>query len=220
MENRVLGRSIAILHRREQKYMIQTMKEYGIGYSSYNFLFYLSANPGCSQKEMCENMAVDEALAVRMMKKLQEQGLIEREKSVENGRSYAIYLTEKGEEIIPRLRNALAGWWTQVLSILSEEEQQRMISGVEKMAQQSREVLQNAKERSEICRRCYWHDADVGNFAVHTCPDISGAYDAGFRSYGPDFGLCADVYGNYLSGISVFDCYDRGQQSYPGRRQS
>ena len=27
MENRVLGRSIAILHRREQKYMIQTMKE-------------------------------------------------------------------------------------------------------------------------------------------------------------------------------------------------
>lgn len=147
MENRVLGRSIVILHRREQKYMIQTMKEYGIGYSSYNFLFYLSANPGCSQKEMCENMAVDEALAVRMMKKLQEQGLIEREKSVENGRSYAIYLTEKGEEIIPRLRNALAGWWTQVLSILSEEEQQRMISGVEKMAQQSREVLQNAKER-------------------------------------------------------------------------
>ena len=53
--------------------MIQTMKEYGIGYSSYNFLFYLSANPGCSQKEMCENMAVDEALAVRMMKKLQSR---------------------------------------------------------------------------------------------------------------------------------------------------
>ena len=98
MENRILGKSVAILHRREQKYMTKTMKEYGIGYSSYNFLFYLSANPGCSQKEMCENMAVDEALAVRMMKKLQEQGLIEREKSVENGRSYAIYLTEKGRK--------------------------------------------------------------------------------------------------------------------------
>ena len=91
MENRVLGRSIAILHRREQKYMIQTMKEYGIGYSSYNFLFYLSAYPGSSQKEMCENMAVDEAIAVRTMKKLQEQGLIERKKSEEDARSYAIY---------------------------------------------------------------------------------------------------------------------------------
>ena len=116
MENRVLGRSIAILHRREQKYMIQKMKEYGIGYSSYNFLFYLSAYPGSSQKEMCENMAVDEALAVRTMKKLQEQGLIQRKKGAGNGRSYAISLTPKGEELIPRLRNALAEWWSQVLS--------------------------------------------------------------------------------------------------------
>ncbi|MEE1443636.1 MAG: MarR family winged helix-turn-helix transcriptional regulator [Blautia sp.] len=76
MENRILGKSVAILHRREQKYMTKIMKEYGIGYSSYNFLFYLSANPGSSQKETCENMAVDEALAVRTMKKLQEQQLM------------------------------------------------------------------------------------------------------------------------------------------------
>ena len=39
MENRILGKSVAILHRREQKYMTKTMKEYGIGYSSYNFCF-------------------------------------------------------------------------------------------------------------------------------------------------------------------------------------
>lgn len=38
MENRALGKSIAILHRREQKYMISKMKELGIGYSGYNFL--------------------------------------------------------------------------------------------------------------------------------------------------------------------------------------
>lgn len=149
MENRILGKSIAVLHRREQKYMIQTMKEYGIGYSSYNFLFYLSANPGSSQKEMCENMAVNEALAVRTMKKLEEQGLIQRKKSEENGRSYAIFLTEKGEETIPRMRKALAVWWSQVLSVLSEEEQQLMVSGLEKMANHSEEVLHNTKKQQE-----------------------------------------------------------------------
>lgn len=149
MENRVLGRSIAILHRREQKYMIQKMKEYGSGYSSYNFLFYLSAYPGSSQKEMCENMAVDEALAVRTMKKLQEQGLIQRKKGAGNGRSYAISLTPKGEELIPRLRNALAEWWSQVLSVLPKEEQQNMVEKIEKMAFHSREVLQNAREEKE-----------------------------------------------------------------------
>ena len=149
MENHKLGKSIAILHRREQKYMIQTMKEYGIGYSGYNFLFYLSANPGSSQKEMCENMAVDEALAARTMKKLQEQGFVERKKSEENGRSYAIYLTEKGKKTIPQMRKALTVWWSQILSVLSEEEQQIIVHGLEKMAFQSKKVLQNIKEQKE-----------------------------------------------------------------------
>lgn len=149
MENRILGKSIAILHRKEQKYMTQTMKEYGLGYSDYNFLFYLSANPGRSQKEMCENMAVDEALAVRTMKKLQEQGFVERKKSEDNGRSYAIYLTEKGEKTIPQMRKALTVWWSQVLSVLSEEEQQTLIGGLEKMASYSGEALQNIKEQQE-----------------------------------------------------------------------
>lgn len=149
MENHILGKSIAILHRREQKYMIQTMKEYGIGYSDYNFLFYLFSNPGSSQKEMCENMAVDEALAVRIMKKLQEQGFIERKKSEDNGRSYAIYLTEKGEEIIPKMREALMIWWSQILSALSKEEKQSIADSLEKMAYHSKEVLHNTKEQQE-----------------------------------------------------------------------
>ncbi len=149
MENRILGKSIAILHRREQKYMMQMMKEYGIGYSDYNFLFYLSANPGRSQKEMCKNMAVDEALAVRTMKKLQEQGFIERKKSEENGRSYAIYLTEKGRATIPNMRKSLSVWWSQVLSVLSEEEQQAMVRGLEKMAGYSGEVLSLMKGQKE-----------------------------------------------------------------------
>ena len=78
MENRALGKSIAILHRREQKYMISKMKELGIGYSGYNFLLYLEIHSGSSQKEMCEALAVDEALAVRTMKRLEETGFIIR----------------------------------------------------------------------------------------------------------------------------------------------
>lgn len=51
--------------------------------------------------------------------------------------------------MIPKLRKALAGWWSQILSVLTEDEQQAMIHGVEKMALHSREVLRNAKEQQE-----------------------------------------------------------------------
>ena len=71
MQRRTLGKSISVLYRREQRYVNQMLKEYGLGYSDYNFLMYLSANEGCSQKEMSQAMSVDEALTVRVVRKLQ-----------------------------------------------------------------------------------------------------------------------------------------------------
>ena len=118
MENRILGKSVAILHRREQKYMTKTMKEYGIGYSSYNFLFYLSANPGSSQKEMCENMAVDEALAVRTMKKLQEQGFVEKRNQKHTEGLMPFISRRREKRLYQKMRKALTVWWSQVLSVL------------------------------------------------------------------------------------------------------
>lgn len=144
MEKRVLGKSISILHRREQKYMMHRMKEYGIGYSSYNFLMFLAYKEGCSQREMCEGMSVDEALAVRVVKKLQEDNYIRREKSKEDGKRYEIYLTEAGWELIPKLRECLTQWWEQVLSELTEEDKLQTIKNLEKIAEKSALVLDKA----------------------------------------------------------------------------
>lgn len=141
MENRALGKSIAILHRREQKYMIYKMKELGIGYSDYNFLFYLEIHSGSSQKEMCDALAVDEALAVRTMKRLGEKGLIIRKKAEKNGRCYEIHLTKKGADTVPKLRTFLFQWWSQVTQCLTGEEKDMLLSCLEKMASQSDDVL-------------------------------------------------------------------------------
>ncbi len=144
MENRALGKSIAILHRREQKYMISKMKELGIGYSGYNFLLYLEIHSGSSQKEMCE------ALAVRTMKRLEETGFIIRKKSEKNGRCYEIHLTEKGADTVPKLRSFLFQWWSQVTQCLTGEEKDILLSSLEKMAIQSEGVLKDIEEKKGI----------------------------------------------------------------------
>lgn len=150
MENRALGKSIAILHRREQKYMISKMKELGIGYSGYNFLLYLEIHSGSSQKEMGEALAVDEALAVRTMKRLEETGFIIRKKSEKNGRCYEIHLTEKGAGTVPKLRTFLFQWWSQVTQCLTGEEKDILLSSLEKMAVQSEDVLKDIEEKKGV----------------------------------------------------------------------
>ena len=74
----ILGKYISILYRQERKLLNYIMREYDLGYSSYNFILYISSHPGSSQKEVCQNMVIDEALATRSMKKLERQGYLTR----------------------------------------------------------------------------------------------------------------------------------------------
>lgn len=147
MVNSILSKSIAILHRREQKYMIHKMKDLEIGYSGYNFLLYLSIHSGTSQKQMCQDMSVDEALAARVMKQLEEKGFVSRRKCEHNARCYEINLTDKGIKIIPQLKAYLFEWWTQLTQVLSEEEVCMFTSCLEKIAVQSISVLKNMKDK-------------------------------------------------------------------------
>ncbi|HJC62687.1 MAG TPA: MarR family transcriptional regulator [Candidatus Blautia merdavium] len=142
MQRRTLGKSISVLYRREQRYVNQMLKEYGLGYSDYNFLMYLSANEGCSQKEMSQAMSVDEALTVRVVRKLQKQGYIIRSKAPQNSRRYEIYLTEEGKELIPKLRSCLTSWWDQVTEGMPWEEQEVLIRGMEVLEKQSERLME------------------------------------------------------------------------------
>ena len=142
MQRRTLGKSISVLYRREQRYVNQMLKEYGLGYSDYNFLMYLSANEGCSQKEMSQAMSVDEALTVRVVRKLQKQEYIIRSKAPQNSRRYEIYLTEEGKELIPKLRSCLTSWWDQVTEGMPWEEQEVLIRGMEVLEKQSERLME------------------------------------------------------------------------------
>lgn len=129
-----LGRYISIMYRQQQKYINCAMKKYNLGYSCWNFLLYISKNSGTSQKEMCMALAVDEALATRAVKRLHEQGFILRRKTYGKSRSYALYLTEQGEYIIPELRRFLGQWWEDVAGDMGKEEWSLLNRLMEEMA--------------------------------------------------------------------------------------
>ena len=73
-----IGKYISILNRQSQKYLHHLVEQYGIGYSSYYFVMYIGSNPKCSQREMCDSMAMDQAMATREMRRLEQCGYIIR----------------------------------------------------------------------------------------------------------------------------------------------
>lgn len=129
------GKYISILSRQEQRYMKEELKRYDLGYTSYKFLFYIASHKGCSQKDICNYMALNEAVATRTVRELQEKGFVKREKREDNARMYEISLTEKGNEILPYIKETLYKWWSYLTDMLSQEETEKLLFQLKKMSE-------------------------------------------------------------------------------------
>lgn len=144
MQTGILAKYISILYRQEQKYINHVLSPYGLGYSSYKFLLYLSRNEGCSQKQMCRNMVIDEALATRVMKKLEEQGYVCREKG--NGRTYQLFLSEKARELVPKIRQAVAVWWGNLTETWTKQQMDWVLQELPQMIEKANDMIEQIGE--------------------------------------------------------------------------
>lgn len=142
------GKYIAVLYRQELKAINHTMRQYGLGYSCYNFLLYISTYEGCSQKLLCQHMNLDEAMATRTLTKLEKQGFILRQKDKNSPRTLSLSLTDKGCELIPVIRSALSDWWSGLTGSMGKEESQIFIEQLKTMAEHALAQGQTVTDRS------------------------------------------------------------------------
>lgn len=143
MQQRILGKYISILHRHKQRYINQRLREDGLGYAGYNFLLYIQKNEGCSQKDMCCDLALDEAMATRKMNQMEGEGYLRRKKE---GREYALYLDQRGREILPQVYEVLNDWWNYLLDGIPEKEIVQLQARLEQMAERAKQIAAGKEE--------------------------------------------------------------------------
>jgi DNA-binding MarR family transcriptional regulator len=81
---------------------IRTLKTLNISPAQYSVLLIIAANQGLSQTELARTLAIQRARLVRMLHKLDKRGLTRRLQSSSDGRTHALRLTVKGQEILRR----------------------------------------------------------------------------------------------------------------------
>lgn len=77
--------------------------------------------------EVAERMGVSSPAVSRMLKKLEEQGMIERVTDKEDRRSVCVTPTEQGSELAGRIKENLQDFAGCVLSQMNEEDYERVI---------------------------------------------------------------------------------------------
>jgi MarR family transcriptional regulator, organic hydroperoxide resistance regulator len=97
-------------------------QESGVGGMKWFLLTVLGRRDGLSQGEFTQEYEMDPSRVTRTAQSLEADGLIRRERDVEDNRVMRMYLTEEGIEVLDRLPEINDQLRRRVHSVLSEEE--------------------------------------------------------------------------------------------------
>jgi DNA-binding MarR family transcriptional regulator len=104
----VLGNHLGYSLRRAQVWVFQdfirTLSIIDIRPAQYSVLVVIGANPGLSQAELADRLAIERARLVHMLDHLQRRGLTERLPSPTDRRTHALHLTKDGQKLLKRAK--------------------------------------------------------------------------------------------------------------------
>ncbi|AJD29940.1 MULTISPECIES: MarR family winged helix-turn-helix transcriptional regulator [Clostridium] len=120
----LLNKYIAMIDRASQGYLDEALKKYKLSSGTYPFILALYDNEGINQNALSEYVKVDKALSARAIKKLIELGYVEKIINSKDARAYKLYLTEKANDVVPEVREALDAWLHIITNGLTEEEKE------------------------------------------------------------------------------------------------
>lgn len=135
---RELGRAVTYLHRSRSRFMSERLRDYGFSGAMYLILLHIEHHPGTTQDNIANHMFIDKCNVARRTKKLETLGYLYRETDQNDRRQNNLYLTDKGRELVPVIREYLVQWGDSITASLTSEECATLIGLLTKMTGQNK----------------------------------------------------------------------------------
>jgi DNA-binding MarR family transcriptional regulator len=119
---RGIARMIWSVNKRGQMYFASRLAASGLGAGQYPPLSLLYAKEGLSQEEMASYLGVDKAAIAKAVRKLLEEGYVERRGDGKDARLRRAWLTPKAKRARARILAIEEDWQAGLLAGFSEEE--------------------------------------------------------------------------------------------------
>ncbi len=107
----------------------------GITPGLYGMIQVIASNPGLTQSALAEAMDVDRSSIVKVVNQLEEKGLIVRDASPTDRRSYSLRLTDDGRRTLTRIEEAVMRQDRAFSAALSEAERATLIGLLKRLYQ-------------------------------------------------------------------------------------
>ena len=130
---RFTGR-LNLIARRYRTRLNERLKSIGQTQARWDALFWISiSGEGVTQSELAERMGIEGPTLVRMLHKLEQEGLVERLSTPLDRRAKTIRLKGKAEEVLASINRLIAPFRREILQDIDSEELKACLMVFEKV---------------------------------------------------------------------------------------
>lgn len=134
-------RSIGQTERAYVLFRNARLEEYGLTDYQGLYLRTVCVHPGITQEELATKLVFNKSSVSRQLAALENAGLIQRKRCEKDKRSVRVYPTEKGENLLPLIRDTAKEFFAAISRELTEEEKTLLDSLCEKLCQGAKEAI-------------------------------------------------------------------------------
>ena len=132
MYHKTLSCYSTILYRSFAAFTGEQLQAVGLNFGLLFFVIYVGKHPGCSPSELTKALHLDWGYSQRSLNKLAEDGFLSREK---HGRSYALTLTDRGQQAFVISHQIFFTWDDIRLANLNDTEKDQLLALLQKAAE-------------------------------------------------------------------------------------
>ena len=132
MYHKTLSYYSTIFYRNFAALTGEHLQAVGLNFGLLFFVIYVGKHPGCSPSELTKALHLDWGYSQRSLNKLAEDGFLSREK---HGRSYALTLTDRGQQAFVISHQVFFTWDDTRLANLNDTEKGQLLALLQKAAE-------------------------------------------------------------------------------------
>jgi DNA-binding MarR family transcriptional regulator len=128
-----LAWEMAETHRMMRRFYDRGASALGVTSAQWRLLLRLAREPGLKQVELAERLDVEPITACRIVDRLEDAGLVERQRDPDDRRAWRLMLTAKAAPILEKLRLLAEEMSAEAFAGLSPDEIENMRTALAKV---------------------------------------------------------------------------------------
>ena len=130
----LFGKTLSHISKKMHMYLNKNLEKYGISKGQIHFLLLLyKKGNGLTQEQISKLLDIDKANTTRALKKLIENGYVEKRRDEKDKRIFRVYLTQKSLQLKPKIKEVLIELEKKLTIGISQKELEQALSTLKKV---------------------------------------------------------------------------------------